>query len=121
MKGIISIFLIFGTLSCATVKTIDPTDNHINISIGNKNSFCEEIPRIYSGLSYHLCLFYGEPKRVRPPLTEAEKNIPASIRNTDRGGVPFYFIDTVLSLALDTLVLPYTIYKQVDEGFIKVN
>jgi hypothetical protein len=32
MKGFIYILLALSTFSCATIKTIDPSKNHINIS-----------------------------------------------------------------------------------------
>jgi uncharacterized protein YceK len=96
------------SFSCATIKTIDPQKKHINISHYGKKSYCEEIPRIYSGTSYNICLLYGEPsKRV---------NIGSSFN-----GIPFVFIDSAFSVVADTVVLPYTIAMQADKGSIKVN
>lgn len=111
MKGFTGIFLALLALctsSCATIKTIAPEKNHINISYYGKKSYCENIPRIYSGISYNFCLLYGEPsKRI---------NIGNSINN-----VPFVFIDSVFSVVSDTVVLPYTIAMQSQKGSIKVN
>jgi hypothetical protein len=36
-------------------------------------------------------------------------------------GVPVFLIDSIFSLATDTVVLPYTIYAQTDKGNINVN
>ena len=94
--------------SCATIKTINPYNNHINISHFGKKSYCKDIPRIYSGISYNLCLMYGEPSN--------KTNIGSSVNN-----VPLVFIDTVLSAVSDTVVLPYTLIMQAEKGDIKVN
>lgn len=108
MKKLMTILFALCTCSCATIKTIDPPKNHINISHYGKKSFCENIPRIYSGISYNFCLFYGEPSE--------RENIGGSINN-----VPFVFIDTVFSAVTDTIVLPYTIVMQAEKGSLKVN
>lgn len=108
MKGLLSVLLVFCTFSCATIKTIDPPNNHINISHYGKKSYCESIPRIYSGVSYNFCLLYGEPsKRV---------NVGSSINS-----IPFFVVDTVFSTVSDTVVLPYTIVMQANKGSLKVN
>ncbi len=108
MKGFIYLLFLLFCCSCATVKTLDPPKNHINISHQGQKSYCEEIPRVYSGLSYNFCLMYGEPsKRV---------NIGSSIN-----GIPTVLIDTVFSAATDTIVLPYTLMTQAEKGSIKVN
>ena len=108
MKGIICFLLVLCCSSCATIKTLDPIKNHINISHQGKKSYCNALPRIYSGSAYNFCLMYGEPSR-RP-------NVGDSIN-----GIPFVLVDTVFSLVSDTLVLPYTVLTQVQKGPIKVN
>lgn len=108
MKGFVPILLVLSTFSCATIKTINPPKNHINISHYGKKSYCENIPRIYSGLSYNICLLYGEPSK--------SVNIGSSFNN-----IPFVVIDTAFSAITDTVVLPYTIVMQVDKGSLKVN
>ncbi|MFT7007209.1 MAG: hypothetical protein ACJAXJ_001723 [Colwellia sp.] len=108
MKGFTCILFALCTSSCATIKTIDPPKNHINISHYGKKSYCENIPRIYSGISYNVCLLYGEPSK--------SVNIGSSFNN-----VPFVVIDTAFSAVSDTIALPYTIVMQADKGPIKVN
>lgn len=111
MKGLLSVLSVLFILcvsSCATIKTINPSKNHINISHYGKQSYCENIPRIYSGVSYNLCLLYGEPSK--------KVNIGSSLNN-----IPFVVIDTAFSAVSDTVVLPYTIVMQADKGSIKVN
>jgi uncharacterized protein YceK len=108
MKAITLFLLALCTCSCATIKTIDPPNNHVNISHYGKKSYCESIPRIYSGIAYNFCLLNGEPSRT--------KNTGSTFN-----GVPFLFIDSAFSVVADTIVLPYTIIKQADKGSIKVN
>lgn len=108
MKGFISLLLVLCATSCATVKTLDPPANHVDISHYGKKSYCEEIPRIYSGVSYNFCLLYGEPsERV---------NVGSSFND-----VPFVVIDTTFSAITDTIFLPYTIVMQAEKGSINVN
>lgn len=108
MKGFITVLLALSTFSCATIKTINPPKNHINISHYGKKSYCENIPRVYSGLSYNICLLYGEPSK--------SVNIGSSLND-----IPFVVIDTAFSAVTDTIVLPYTIVMQADKGSLKVN
>ena len=108
MKGFIYFLLVLCTFSCSTINTIDPPNNHINISHYGKKSYCEAIPRVYSGISYNLCLLYGEPSK--------SVNVGSSLNN-----IPFMLIDSTFSLVSDTIVLPYTIIMQSEKGYIKVN
>ena len=114
LKGFVKLKRIFILLlsslcfSCATVKTIDPVNNHVQIEHRGKESYCSEIPRIYSGLMYNFCLLYGEPSRV--------ENVGSRF-----GNVPFFVIDTAFSVAADTIVIPYTAVQQASKGNIKVN
>lgn len=107
MKTFISIFLAILCSSCGTMKTINPTLNQVEISYQGHKSYCKEIPRVYSGVAYNVCLLNGEPN---------PNGSPGTIND-----VPIVFIDSVLSLATDTVVLPYTIYRQNEQGNIKVN
>ncbi|MBB1476086.1 YceK/YidQ family lipoprotein [Shewanella sp. SG41-3] len=108
MKGFTLILVALCTFSCATIKTIDPPQNHLNISQNGKKSYCEEIPRVYSGVSYNFCLLYGEPSKT--------VNLGGSVNK-----VPIIVFDTVFSVVSDTVVLPYTIKMQADKGSLKVN
>ena len=107
MKVYISIVLAFLSSSCGTMKTIDPIYNQVGISHQGHKSYCKNIPRVYSGMAYNFCLLYGEP------------NSNGTVSSVN--GVPVFLIDSLFSLATDTVVLPYTIYTQAKEGNIKVN
>jgi uncharacterized protein YceK len=108
MKYLMTLATSFTLVSCATVKTLDPKDSHVNIQHQGKNSYCESIPRVYSGAAYNVCKVTGEPS--------TRKNVGNSIN-----GVPIIVIDAFCSVAADTLVLPYTIFRQVNDGNIAVN
>lgn len=97
--------LVLALGACGTVRTLAPTDGKLKISYNNKKSYCQSIPRVYSGVSHNFCLLYGEPNKTSY-TTAAE--------------VPVWAIDTMLCLVTDTLALPYTIGRQVNEGSIKV-
>ena len=108
MKTYIFILLACVLTSCSTARTLNPSNNHIEISHNGKKSYCKKIPRIYSGIAYNVCLVYGEPGTLNNTIT--------SINH-----VPFFIIDTTLSAVADTVVLPYTVYQQFQKGSIDVN
>ncbi|WHI48118.1 YceK/YidQ family lipoprotein [Microbulbifer sp. VAAF005] len=109
MKRIIS--LVSASLvcvSCATVKTVNPKNNQVDITHRGHKSYCESIPRVYSGTSYSFCLLNSEPSQT--------VNTGSTINR-----VPLVAIDAVFSVAADTVVLPYTVVTQAKHGNIKVN
>ncbi|BBM02518.1 YceK/YidQ family lipoprotein [Microbulbifer sp. GL-2] len=109
MKNIIYLISVsLVCISCATVKTINPKDNQIDITHRGHKSYCESIPRVYSGASYSFCLMNSEPSET--------VNHGSTLNN-----VPFVAIDAVFSVAADTVVLPYTVVTQAQHGNIKVN
>ncbi|GAB2888076.1 YceK/YidQ family lipoprotein [Microbulbifer echini] len=95
-------------ISCATVKTVNPENNQVDISHQGHRSYCESIPRVYSGTSYSFCLLNSEPSE--------HINKGSTVNN-----VPLAAVDAVFSVAADTVVLPYTVFMQAKNGNIKVN
>jgi len=83
--------------SCATYKTVVPGSQRKLVqyveSVDNED--CVTIPRVYSGINYTYCVMCGDAK-----LTSS---------HTDVATIPFDFI-------ADTLLLPYTIIRQVIDG-----
>ncbi|WNZ55189.1 YceK/YidQ family lipoprotein [Microbulbifer sp. ANSA003] len=94
--------------SCATVKTVNPKDNQVDIAHRGQKSYCESIPRVYSGTSYSFCLMNSEPSQT--------VNTGSTLNH-----IPLEAIDAVFSVAADTIVLPYTVMTQAKHGNIKVN
>ena len=61
MKLQLSLILTLAISGCATVKTLPPSTTHVDIEYDGKRSYCDSIPRIYSGVAYNLCTLLGEP------------------------------------------------------------
>lgn len=93
---------------CGTVQTVVRSDQVAADYLKEKKSHCGAVPRIYSGVTYDFCLLHAE----RPDDVDAF--------NYDNA-TPGVLLDAALSGVLDTLLLPYTIYKQQVDGSIVVN
>lgn len=102
--------LIFLTItllcSCGTVKSLNTSDNEVEIHHYLVKTNCEEISHIYSGVQYDLCLLNSERKNV-PPRFQLDPLWLTSI-------------DILLSAITDTVILPYTIYQQTTKENVKV-
>lgn len=90
---------------CGTVTTVLREDNATVHALKAKKTYCQSVPRIYSGVAYDLCVLHGPP------------NSGSGVSLND---VPWAFIDVPISGVLDTLVLPYTIYRQSVDGSIEL-
>ncbi|BCX67728.1 MULTISPECIES: YceK/YidQ family lipoprotein [Pseudomonas] len=90
---------------CGTVQTVVRGDDVAAKSLREKNSYCGAVPRIYSGVTYDFCY-------LNAPL---EKGRDAQVHDSAPAIV---LIDVVLSGAFDTLLLPYTLYRQQADGSI---
>lgn len=97
--------LVFVLTGCGTFQTLAPEKGKVKISYNDRKSYCQSIPRIYSGVAHNFCQLYGEPDRTNY-RTAAE--------------FPFWATDTVLCAVTDTLALPYTISRQIQDGSLKV-
>jgi uncharacterized protein YceK len=108
MKGLVLVAL-FGLLAgCGTINTVARDDVVTSDYLKEVRSFCGAVPRVYSGVMFDFCVLHGEG--------------PKPGRNGYGGGNdPWWLvIDMGLSGVLDTLVLPYTIYRQHMDGSIEV-
>jgi uncharacterized protein YceK len=94
---------IAGLLGCGTINTVTRGDSVTKRDLNHVKSPCEKIPRIYSGISYDICVLRGKPSRSVLWLGP---------------GPELMLVDLALSGVFDTVFLPYTIYQQVNEGFI---
>ena len=102
----LGIFTLISTLTaCGTVHTLAPDQGKVKISYNDKRSYCQSIPRIYSGVAHNFCLMYGEPSKTS---------------YTAAADLPVWAIDTMLCAVTDTLALPYTVTRQLKDGSLKV-
>ena len=93
---------------CGTIQTVVRGDEVAAESLKEQKSYCGAVPRIYSGVSYDFC-------SLNAPL---KKGLDAQ-DHTDAPAV--VLVDVVMSGALDTLLLPYTIYRQQADGSIVID
>lgn len=93
---------------CGTVQTVMRSDEVAAKSLKEHKSYCGAVPRIYSGVTYDFCTLNAPLEKGRD--AQEHNNAPAIV-----------LIDVVLSGALDTLLLPYTFYRQQADGSIIVN
>lgn len=103
MKQLFVALLVSGLLGCGTIITLSSSDEYIAKELEKHNTYCESVPRMYSGVSYDICKLNSKPKNTEVDLF-----------------VGFYLFDGLLSTVADTLVLPYTVYQQSDKGSIKI-
>lgn len=90
-------------LGCGTVNTVVRGDSVARRNLNQVKTSCEMMPRIYSGVSYDICILRGKPSHTSLWLGSAPQ---------------LMFVDLALSAVLDTIALPYTIYEQINEGHI---
>ena len=86
---------------CGTAVTVLQNDEDAARDLRKQKTYCQSIPRIYSGLAYDFCVLNAPPD-------------PTGIL------VPLVLVDLAVSGALDTVVLPYTIYRQSVDGNISI-
>lgn len=113
------LLMVLACAGCGTVNAVLLSDNTTVSNLRKADTYCEALPRVYSGVAYDFCLLHGEPlilPEVRNEgLPEARRDLPVS-SNHKNTGAPLIVFDFVLSGVMDTLLLPYSIYRQVDEG-----
>ncbi|WP_152225582.1 YceK/YidQ family lipoprotein [Pseudomonas sp. SCB32] len=100
------LLLAVGLSGCGSLHTLG-SDEVVNASdIKLQGTYCDVIPRVYSGVTYDLCWMHGE-------------------RFVPRGGVSgatviWPLADMLLSGVTDTVSLPYTLYRQHRDGSIEL-
>lgn len=99
-------FLLSCTLlasGCGTLRTNVQNDVAIKRDLRLYKTNCEHVNRIYSGVAYDAC----------------KLNSKASDFD-DQFFLGFYVADLPLSGIFDTILLPYTVYKQNVTGPVKI-
>lgn len=105
---------------CGTVNTVFSDDQVVKRKLNNAETYCNFIPRTYSGVAYDFCYLHSRPSHSAAP------DMPASIPSTipppqTDNTLPWLIADMGLSGILDTAVLPYTIYLQSTDGSLDLN
>lgn len=101
--SIIALTLIPFLISCGTVATLAQSDYQIKHRLSYAGTHCKSLPRTYSGLFYDYCILDSAP------------NVSMGKEST-----MMHLSDFVGSGIADTLVLPYTIYLQLDRGCLAI-
>lgn len=92
---------------CGTIQTVVRSDEVASKSLKEQKSYCGAVPRIYSGVTYDFCYLNAPLEDGR----DAQVHGPAPA---------IVLLDVVVSGAMDTLLLPYTIYRQQADGSIVI-
>lgn len=104
---ILSILLLLTLAGCGTINTVMREDGVAARELRSQKTYCQSIPRIYSGVSYNFCQLNGDPN-------------PHGSLAGGPGVIAFVFVDSLISGILDTAFLPYTIYRQSTDGSIVI-
>lgn len=86
---------------CGTVNTVLREDAAAARELRKVKTYCQSIPRVYSGVAFDFCALHAAPD-------------PTGIL------VPLVLVDITVSGIVDTVVLPYTIYRQGTDGNISI-
>jgi len=89
--------------ACGTITTLSESDQRISSKLAKHDTYCESLPRVYSGVSYDFCTLNSKPNKTAVDVL-----------------VGFYLVDGILSAAADTLALPYTVLQQSDKGSMQI-
>ena len=89
--------------ACGTITTLSESDKRISSKLTKQDTYCDSLPKVYSGVSYDFCKLNSKPNGIAVDVL-----------------VGFYLFDGILSAATDTLVLPYTIFQQSDKGSMRI-
>lgn len=103
MKRLSLLISLFALSGCGTVTTLSNPDSTVSTKLKKQNTQCESIPRVYSGVSYNICKMHSNSNSIYLAWV-----------------LGFYVVDSALSTAADTVVLPYTIYAQNKQGNLVV-
>ena len=104
LKVAILVIIIQICAGCGSVQTLLPNSKY-NLKQNKRyeKTNCNSIPRVYSGVSLDVCMAF-----LGPPASKYEKY--------DESVFYGYMLDMALSFTVDTMVLPYTIMRQIKDG-----
>ena len=110
--------------ACGSLNTLPKTDAAVAENLKGHKTHCTFLPQIYSGAAYDFCRLNAEYKgnRGRDRYPEDGSDDPRIAEyKADQNGKSFAMLlaaDFALSCVIDTVALPYTIYKQNKDGSI---
>ncbi|MBS7841323.1 YceK/YidQ family lipoprotein [Pseudomonas fluorescens] len=110
---VVCLAAVLALAGCGTINTVFRPDAVASQNLKDSRSHCENVPRIYSGVIYGFCSLNGEP---RPEKSLKDQSVSDAAGNA----FPVIAIEFAASGVLDTLVLPYTIYRQNKDGSIEI-
>jgi uncharacterized protein YceK len=99
---------------CGSYHTLRSDDVAKTSDLNLKGTYCGAIPRIYGGVVWDACQLYGEPP------AENGYTPPATPANYTFGPPILPLLDLAFSGVVDTLALPYTLYRQNRDGSIEL-
>lgn len=106
LNGFVAVLVSSLCVSCAFVNTTLREDEVARQKLNKADTHCDSLFRVYSSLAYYGCLLHSEPQGNQHIYLASEYSLHA--------------LDVILSGALDTVALPYTIYQQSKYGSIKL-
>lgn len=101
MKLWIAGCLVLAISGCGTIKTLNDEEGAAD-DLAKWKSNCHSIPRAYSGVAYQFCNLDGPP------------------RSGSHWAAPTIALDMAISGIADTILIPYTGYRQYQQGDIQV-
>lgn len=104
MKRLSMLLVSLSLAGCGTINTVFKDDSIASYKLARGQSHCDSIPRIYSGAALDYCTLNAEPRK--------------SAGFDGHPSAPLMLLDLALSGVADTVVLPYTIYRQHKSGDI---
>ncbi|MDH5631714.1 MAG: YceK/YidQ family lipoprotein [Gammaproteobacteria bacterium] len=108
--------------ACGSIKTLAPgAKQDMATNQKYRNTRCEAIPRTYSGVMYVMCTAYIQKPETDTETDTTERPGQDEAVNVDKSIPGASVLDLFLSGVIDTLVLPYTLFRQLTEGGFKFN
>ena len=95
---------LFTLTACGSMNTLPKTDKEISSDLRRLKTYCSEIPRVYSGVGYDICILNAQPKVVV----------------IDELMLGFYALDICASALVDTVALPFTLISHSEKGPIQI-
>jgi len=103
MRFFLIVFTAIILSSCGSLTTLGSSDQKISSNLKRQNTYCKNIPRVYSGVAYDFCYLHSNRDAVYIDWF-----------------LGFYLFDGMASGVVDTVLLPYTGYKQYKQGSLSI-